>query len=161
VLTFSLQFKDGKFVDEDFARWCSDHNTEWNDSNFFVSKDVTTLSNCCFAPDQEFYYFDKDGNKILTTFGKYVEDRLSKKDSKVQTTEVVTSGDQVEDPNTGELRPIKAVTRLPNKHKKLVVLELEDGRKFQVTPDQKFFDNNSKSLVSAEEILKNPEKYDI
>lgn len=35
------------FVDEDFARWCSDHNTEWNDSNFFVSKDVTTLSNCC------------------------------------------------------------------------------------------------------------------
>lgn len=161
VLTYSLQFKDGKFVDEEFARWCSDHNTEWNDSNFFVSKDVTTLSNCCFATDQEFYYFDKDGNKILTTFGKYVEDRLSKKDSKVQTTEVVTSGDQVEDPNTGELRPIKAVTRLPNKHKKLVVLELEDGRKFQVTPDQKFFDNNSKSLVTAEEILKNPEKYDI
>ena len=47
VLTYSLQFKDGKFVDEEFARWCSDHNTEWNDSNFFVSKDVTTLSNCC------------------------------------------------------------------------------------------------------------------
>jgi len=161
VLTYSLQYVDGKFVDEEFARWCSDHNTQWNDSNFFVSKDVTTLSNCCFAPDQEFYYFDKDGNKILTTFGKYVEDRLSKKDSKVQTTEVVTSGDQVEDPNTGELRPIKAVTRLQNKHKKLVVLELEDGRKFQVTPDQKFFDNNSKSLVTAEEILKNPEKYDI
>ena len=161
VLTFSLQYKNGKFVDEEFARWCSDHNTKWNDSNFFVSEDVTTLSNCCFAPDQEFYYFDKDGNKILTTFGKYVEDRLSKKDSKVQTTEVVTSGDQVEDPNTGELRPIKAVTRLPNKHKKLVVLELEDGRKFKVTPDQKFFDNNSKSLVTAEEILKNPEKYDI
>lgn len=35
------------FVDEDFARWCSDHNTKWNDSNFFVSEDVTTLSNCC------------------------------------------------------------------------------------------------------------------
>ena len=47
VLTFSLQYKDGKFVDEEFARWCSDHNTKWNDSNFFVSEDVTTLSNCC------------------------------------------------------------------------------------------------------------------
>lgn len=35
------------FVDNEFARWCSDHNTVWNDSNFFVSKDVTTLSNCC------------------------------------------------------------------------------------------------------------------
>lgn len=35
------------FVDNEFARWCSDHNCEWNDSNFFLSKDVTTLSNCC------------------------------------------------------------------------------------------------------------------
>jgi ribonucleoside-triphosphate reductase len=35
------------FVDNDFARWCSDHNCKWNDSNFFMSDDVTTLSNCC------------------------------------------------------------------------------------------------------------------
>ena len=47
VLTYSLLYKDGKFVDEEFARWCSDHNCQWNDSNFFVSGDVTTLSNCC------------------------------------------------------------------------------------------------------------------
>lgn len=47
VLTYSLLYKDGKFVDEEFARWCSDHNVTWNDSNFFVSGDVTTLSNCC------------------------------------------------------------------------------------------------------------------
>lgn len=40
-------YREGKFVDEDFARWCSDHNTTWNDSNFFISGDVTTLSNCC------------------------------------------------------------------------------------------------------------------
>ena len=47
VLTYSLLYQDGKFVDEDFARWCSDHNSTWNDSNFFVSEDVGTLSNCC------------------------------------------------------------------------------------------------------------------
>ena len=35
------------FVDNEFARWCSDHNTEWNDSNFFMSDNVGTLSNCC------------------------------------------------------------------------------------------------------------------
>lgn len=35
------------FVDNEFARWCSDHNVTWNDSNFFMSDDVTTLSNCC------------------------------------------------------------------------------------------------------------------
>jgi len=47
VLTYSLLYQEGKFVDEEFARWCSDHNCKWNDSNFFVGKDVTTLSNCC------------------------------------------------------------------------------------------------------------------
>lgn len=35
------------FVDDDFARWCSSHNIKWSDSNFFVSDNVGTLSNCC------------------------------------------------------------------------------------------------------------------
>lgn len=47
VLTYSLLYENEKFVDEEFARWCSDHNTTWNDSNFFVSDNVGTLSNCC------------------------------------------------------------------------------------------------------------------
>ena len=47
VLTYSLLYKDNKFVDEEFARWCSDHNTKWNDSNFFISDNVGVLSNCC------------------------------------------------------------------------------------------------------------------
>lgn len=47
VLTYSLLYKDGHFVNEEFARWCSDHNTTWNDSNFFTSSDVNVLSNCC------------------------------------------------------------------------------------------------------------------
>lgn len=47
VLTYALLRKDGKFVDEDFAKWCCKHNMKWADSNFFVSNDVTSLSNCC------------------------------------------------------------------------------------------------------------------
>lgn len=47
VLTYSLLHRDGHFVDEDFARWCSDHNYKWYDSNFFSSDNVGVLSNCC------------------------------------------------------------------------------------------------------------------
>lgn len=47
VLTFSLLYKDGKFQDEEFARWASAHNMQWSDSNFFVSDNVGVLSNCC------------------------------------------------------------------------------------------------------------------
>ena len=46
-LTYSLLYKNNKFQDEEFARWASNHNIEWSDSNFFVSGDVGVLSNCC------------------------------------------------------------------------------------------------------------------
>ena len=47
VLTFSLLYKQGRFQDEEFARWASDHNVKWQDSNFFISDNVGVLSNCC------------------------------------------------------------------------------------------------------------------
>lgn len=53
VLTYSLLFRDERFVDEEFAKWCSDHNTKWNDANFFMSGDVSTLSNCPLAGNTE------------------------------------------------------------------------------------------------------------
>lgn len=47
VLTYSLLYQNGAFRDESFARWCSNHNIRWSDSNFFVSDNVGVLSNCC------------------------------------------------------------------------------------------------------------------
>lgn len=47
VITYSLLYQNGKFVDEEFARWCNRHNMQWYDGNFYVGNDVTTLSNCC------------------------------------------------------------------------------------------------------------------
>lgn len=56
-LTYSLLYKDGKFQDEDFARWCSDHNMTWNDSNFFMSDNVGVLSNCPLSGDTKILYW--------------------------------------------------------------------------------------------------------
>lgn len=47
VITYSLLYQNGKFVDEEFAKWCNRHNMNWYDANFYVGNDVTTLSNCC------------------------------------------------------------------------------------------------------------------
>lgn len=47
VLTYALLRQNGKFNDEEFAKWCCKHNMKWADSNFFISEDVTSLSNCC------------------------------------------------------------------------------------------------------------------
>ena len=67
VNTISLQKVDGKFVDEDFARWAIKHNQKWNDSNIFADKDVTSLSNCCRLKSniKDLGYFNSIGGTAL------------------------------------------------------------------------------------------------
>ena len=73
VLTMSLLRQNGKFVDEEFAKWCSEHNRKWTDSNFFVDDSVTSLSNCCRLKsdvsdmiDDELGYFNSIGGTALS-----------------------------------------------------------------------------------------------
>lgn len=68
VLTFALlRNDDGTFADEDFAKWCCKHNMRWADSNFFISKDVTSLSNCCrlVSDVKNLGYFNSIGGSAL------------------------------------------------------------------------------------------------
>ncbi len=67
VLTYALLRKDGKFVDEKFARWCCEHNIKWSDANFYISEDVTSLSNCCrlVSDINELGYFNSIGGTAL------------------------------------------------------------------------------------------------
>lgn len=67
VLSISLLRKDGKFVDEDFAKWACEHNRKWNDSNFFIDENVTSLSNCCrLRNDISGLYFNSIGGTALS-----------------------------------------------------------------------------------------------
>lgn len=69
VLTISLlKDKDtGKFINEDFAKWACKHNMKWGDSNFYISSDVTSLSNCCrlVSNVQNLGYFNSIGGSSL------------------------------------------------------------------------------------------------
>ena len=67
VMTISLLKKKGKFVNEDFAKWACAHNMKWADSNFFISSDVTSLSNCCRLKSniQDLGYFNSLGGTAL------------------------------------------------------------------------------------------------
>ena len=47
VLTYSLVYRDGKFQDEEFARWCSNRNMKYADANFMVSSETTAMASCC------------------------------------------------------------------------------------------------------------------
>lgn len=67
VNSISLLRQDGKFVDEDFAKWASNQNRKWNSSNFFVDNSVTSLSNCCRLKNdiKDLGYFNSIGGSQL------------------------------------------------------------------------------------------------
>ena len=67
VQTISLLRHDGKFVDEDFAKWAIEHNREWSDSNLFVDNSVNSLSNCCRLKSdiRDLGYFNSIGGTAL------------------------------------------------------------------------------------------------
>lgn len=67
VSSISLLKQDGKFVDEEFARWACQHNMKWNDSNLFIDSSVTSLSNCCRLKSniEDLGYFNSIGGTAL------------------------------------------------------------------------------------------------
>ena len=67
VSTISLLRKDGKFVDEDFAKWAIKHNMQWADSNLFIDTTVNSLSNCCRLKSniENLGYFNSIGGTAL------------------------------------------------------------------------------------------------
>lgn len=66
VLTASLLYQNGKFVDEPFARWASEASRKWNIFNFFTDNTVNSLSNCCrLKSDITDLYFNSIGGTAL------------------------------------------------------------------------------------------------
>ena len=67
VNSISLLRVDGKFVDEDFAKYACAHNIKWNDSNLFIDDSVTSLSNCCRLKNniEDLGYFNSIGGTAL------------------------------------------------------------------------------------------------
>ena len=66
VSTISLLRQNGKFVDEEFARWAVRHNMIWSDSNLFVDSTVNSLSNCCFDGSQMTLTKSSNGVNFMT-----------------------------------------------------------------------------------------------
>ena len=67
VSTISLLRQNGKFVDEEFAKWAVKHNMKWSDSNLFIDETVNSLSNCCRLKSNiaDLGYFNSIGGTAL------------------------------------------------------------------------------------------------
>lgn len=125
--------------------------------NIFVSQG-NKIASCCFTGDQMFSYYNEEGKLCYLTFKEFVEKYIGEG---IGEKHLENNSETIVDPDTGNKVPITGVICMKNDWHKIITLELEDGSVIKATPNQKFFDNNSKTFVMASEIYEHPEKYDI
>lgn len=92
VNSISLLKKDGKFVDEEFARYAIKHNMKWSDSNIFVDDSVNSLSNCPLSGDTKILYYSKYYDRYISSTIKAIHD--SRDDD--ETITVLSNGEEIE-----------------------------------------------------------------
>jgi len=138
VLTFALLKENGSWAHEDFAKWCCEHNMKWADSNFFVSPNVTSLSNCCLSADEKVI------SKVENGFYYGPISDLYKRDYR----------DNISAYYDGEWRKAKVV-KLPNKQ--MYKLSFENGKTVVLTEDHlnptNQGDKETRELVVGDKLL--------
>ena len=127
--------------------------------NLYLSEG-NKIASCCFSSDQLFPYYDKTGKLTYETFETFVSKYIGKglEQYTIPENERVY---KVLDPSTNEKVEITGVLRRDNQWGELIQIELENGQIIKATPDQLFLDKNSGEMVSAKELLENPDKYEI
>ena len=68
VESFALIYKDGKFVDEESARFVSEELERGHSFFIYISDTADSLSSCCFGEDEMVLYRTRDGIEKTTTF---------------------------------------------------------------------------------------------
>lgn len=124
VLSFSMQRINGKFVDEEFARWACKFNMLWNDSNFLVTEEITSAASCCFTGDTEVLWRSTDAGVNRSTFEEVWDEPKSRKHN----FKVFHNGSWV------EATPI----RLPSSGHKMYKIVLANKKELVVTDNHLF-----------------------
>ena len=76
ILSAALLYQEEKFIDEDFARFISDHIFVWKDISIMSENDITSMSSCCRL---------KSSTKTLGLFNSVAGSNLSIGSIKVST----------------------------------------------------------------------------
>lgn len=138
VLTYALLRQDGKFVNEEFAKWCCRHNMKWNDSNFYVSSSVTALSNCCLDGNTVIKVKDKiTGDVNIFTIESFISQFNNKDEEFVKkfatNFEIMSYNYETE---KWEYKDIEGLVRKKNNYDFMLRFHIGD-RIVEVTPDHK------------------------
>lgn len=65
VISASLLFQNGKYIDEDMAKFVCKHNLTWQDVNIYNAKDVNGVASCCFDKNQYVAIKIDDSEEII------------------------------------------------------------------------------------------------
>jgi hypothetical protein len=164
VLTFALIKKDGVWEHEEFAKWCCKHNMKWNDSNFYISKDVTSISNCCLDGNTVIKVKDKiTGDVNIFTIESFISQFNNKDEEFVKkfatNFEIMSYNYETE---KWEYKDIEGLVRKKNNYDFMLRFHIGD-RIVEVTPDHKLEvivkNTGEHKTISASEVSLNISDY--
>lgn len=164
VMTYSLLFQNGKFVNEDYAKWCCRHNMRWGDSNFATFDDVTSLSNCCVKGDSVISVKSKTiGEEVICKISDFValfNDKDEEFIKEFETGYEIKSFDY--EKNEWVFKNIQGIIRKKNDYPFLFKFEIA-GKFIEVTPDHllevKDTSTGEHKKISASQVASDPERY--
>ena len=165
VLTYALlRDENGKWGNEEFAKWCCEHNMKWNDSNFFVSPSVHRLSNCCLDGKSVIKVRDKiTGDVNIFTIESFISE-FDNKDAEYIATfktnfEIMSYNYETKE---WEYKDINGLIRKKNDYDFMLRFCVGD-KMIEVTPDHKLEvvvkDTGEHKTISASEVSLNIDNY--
>ena len=167
VLTYALlRDENGNWADEEYAKWCCKHNMQWADSNFFVSKDVTSLSNCCVDGNSVIFVYNTITNEeeifLIKDFIALFDDSDEEFIKSFETNYKVKSFNY--ETCEFEFKDIQGLIRKKNDYEFMFEFEIDD-KIIKVTPDHimkvKYIKTGEIKDISASLLYKHIDDYEI
>ena len=163
VETVTLLHKDGKFQDEEMAKFVYDEYARGHSFFTYISDTVDSLASCCLKGDEAIKLYDKDGNVFCTKIKDFVNYNNAsinpEGNSSIKEDTYIDSYNE-----NGECEKAKIIGTLKKEYSGAMFTFNVDGKSITVTADHKMLVRDTRgNIISlrADEVAKNIAAYEL
>ena len=163
VESFTLLYKDGKFLDEEMFQFVCDEYARGHSFFTYLSDSVDSLASCCLKGDEVVRLYDKDGN----TFCTKIKDFVNYNDSSINAAgnSYIKEDTYIDSYNEkGDCEKTKVIGTLKKEYSGAMFTFNIDDNSITVTADHKMLVRDGEGNVislRADEIAKNIDAYEL
>lgn len=163
VESFALIYKDGKFEDEESAKFVAEEYARGHSFFTYISDTADSLSSCCFKGDEVIKIYDKDGKIFSTTIEDFVN--YNNSDICKDGNTCLKSDFYIDSYNlSGEKERVKITGTLKKEYTGVMYTFNTGEDSITITADHELMVKNNKGEIiskKAEDVAKSIEDYEL